>query len=370
LAEDVCTFILLDVLREICHEGGEYFMKTITHSNPNRRASWRRWRTGGYLVALLAALWLANYARLSTAKLDAAPVDAPVSNQLQAHEAHPSQPAHSPGEHIHVAQETGSNQFQAVLVSSELVVGMNRFAIGLLDAQGAMIDDAAVHFHYFELDAANAAQVESEADAYPVHTPDGHATIYAQERSFDHAGQWGVEIHVLRSDQSTARLRIRFEVLPDSSVLAVGASAPRVHTPTLVDKGGDLSRLSSASATNPAFYQLGLDQALDNGKPTVLLFATPAFCQTRFCGPDYEIISGLQSRYGEKINFIHVEVYTGLPNPAANDWEIAPAMVAFGLATEPWLYLLDQGGKVAYRVEGMFSAGEIERHLQRVLPGL
>ena len=51
----------------------------------------------------------------------------------------------------------------------------------------------------------------------------------------------------------------------------------------------------------------------------------------------------------------------GLPNPAANHWEIAAAMAAFGLTTEPWLYLLDQSGRVAYRVEGMFSADEIDR---------
>jgi hypothetical protein len=127
-----------------------------------------------------------------------------------------------------------------------------------------------------------------------------------------------------------------------------------------------LSHLTSAPSPNPAFYQLSLDQALANGKATVLLFATPAFCQTRFCGPDYEIISGLQAHYGEAINFIHVEIYTGLPNPASNNWEIAPAMAAFGLTTEPWVYILDQSGTVTYRVEGMFSADEIDRHLQEV----
>ncbi len=175
---------------------------------------------------------------------------------------------------------------------------------------------------------------------------------------------------VLRPQQAKSLLRIRFEVLPTSQTLVVGEVAPHIATPTLAASANDLSHLTSAPSPNLAFYQLSLDQALANGKATVVLFATPAFCQTRFCGPDYEIISGLQARYGEVFNFIHIEIYTGLPNPASNNWEIAPAMAAFGLATEPWVYILDQSGTVTYRVEGMFSADEIDRHLQGVRPGI
>jgi hypothetical protein len=43
-------------------------------------------------------------------------------------------------------------------------------------------------------------------------------------------------------------------------------------------------------------------------------------------------------------------------------------MTAFGLTTEPWLYLIDAQGKIVYRVEGVFSTAEVERHLQ-ALPG-
>jgi hypothetical protein len=315
---------------------------------------------------LLALLWLASCSRPSIGTGDAALArfDEPVANQVNVHED--PQPQTVKGEHIHAAAQEGAGQFQAVLVSSELVVGANRFAVGLLDAQGMMVHDASVHFDYYYLDAAAPEQVETEADAYPVHTPDGHTTLYAHERSFDKAGQWGVEVHILRPDQPKSRLRIGFAVLPNSPTLAIGEVAPHISTPTLAASANDLAQLTSAPSPNLAFYQLSLDQALANGKATVLLFATPAFCQTRFCGPDYEIISGLQARYDEVINFIHIEIYTGLPNPASNQWEIAPAMAAFGLTTEPWVYILDQSGRVTYRVEGMFSADEIERHLQEV----
>jgi hypothetical protein len=126
---------------------------------------------------------------------------------------------------------------------------------------------------------------------------------------------------------------------------------------------GDLSKLSSAPASNPAFYELSLRDALGNGRPTFLYFATPAFCQTRLCGPGYDIFNELYQEYQEDFNFIHVEVYEGLPNPATTDWSVAPAMQSFGLTTEPWLYVIDEEGTIQYRVEGLFTADEIRNQL-------
>jgi hypothetical protein len=208
--------------------------------------------------------------------------------------------------------------------------------------------------------------LETEAEATPLHTPDGLTTIFTHEREFNKAGEWGVEVQASFPDGTTAAKRIGFEVLAASPTLKPGQVAPAPVTLTAAEVNNDLSQLTSAPTPNPAFYELSLAQALASGKPTVLLFATPAFCQTRFCGPAYEQTSELQSRYGDSFNFIHVEVYTGLPNPAANNWEIAPAMLAFGLTTEPWLYLIDAEGKVVYRVEGVFTTEEVERHLQAI----
>ena len=59
----------------------------------------------------------------------------------------------------------------------------------------------------------------------------------------------------------------------------------------------------------------------------------------------------------------------GLPDPSANNWEIAPALTAFGLTSEPWLYLIEPDGTVFYRVEGFFTTAEIERQLQALADG-
>lgn len=230
-----------------------------------------------------------------------------------------------------------------------------------------MIQEATVHFHYYDLSDPAAPVLETEADATPLHTPDGRTTIFAQERAFDRAGDWGVEVQARFPDNTAALKRIGFDVLAESPTLKPGQKAPSLETPTTAEVNGDLGQLTSAPTPNPAFYESSLAQAIASDKPTVLLFATPAFCQTRFCGPAYDLTSELQKQYGDAFNFIHVEVYTGLPDPVANDWELAPSMTAFGLASEPWLYLIDATGTIAYRVEGLFTAAEVERHLQAVL---
>jgi hypothetical protein len=253
------------------------------------------------------------------------------------------------------------------LVPSVLVVGLNRFAVGLFTGDGQVVHDAEVHFHYYDLTNPTAPVLESHAEATKQQTPDGLTTIFAQDRAFDRAGDWGVEIQATFPDGSASIKRIGFQVLADSPSPVPGEAAPAVHTVVAADVDNDLSKLSSSLTPNPALYEQSLDEAMRNGKPTVLLFATPAYCQTRFCGPAYEIASELQEKYAGQVNFIHVEIYTGLPDPSSNNWELAPAMTAFGLSTEPWLFVIDRNGVVVYRVEGLFTVEEIEQYLPALL---
>jgi hypothetical protein len=260
-----------------------------------------------------------------------------------------------------------SDRMRVMLVPSEIVVGPNRFAVGLFDLTGGVIDDANVHLQYYDLGNPDAPQLESEGDATRLRSPDGRTTIFADETSFPRAGNWGVAVQARFADGTTALQRVGFQVLASSPTLKVGQQVPPIDTPTAGAVHDDLTQLTSAADPNPAFYQLSLAQALQNGRPTVLLLATPAFCQSRLCGPAYEVTSELQKRFGDKANFIHVEVYTGLPNPAAANWPLAPAMQALGLQTEPWLYLIGKDGRVIYRVEGLFTADEVGVQIQEVL---
>ena len=285
-----------------------------------------------------------------------------LNNQLPVHTDVPGAPAH-----VHLDPAHATADMQVALVASELAVGPNRFAVGLLDPKGQNIRQALVHFHFYDLTNPASPVLESEADATRIASPDDLTVIYAEEREFKRAGDWGLEVQARFPDGTGAIKRIGFKVLASSATIKPGQAAPAVDTPTAASVNNDLSKISSALPPVPAFYEQSLSAALKSGKPTALLFATPAFCQTRFCGPMYEVTTSLQKKYAGRVNFVHVEVYTGLPNPAANNFQLAPAMQAFGLTTEPWLYLIRSDGIVSYRVEGIFSQPEVEPQINLLL---
>ena len=70
-------------------------------------------------------------------------------------------------------------------------------------------------------------------------------------------------------------------------------------------------------------------------KPVVLLFATPALCQSRVCGPVVDIAEQVKRDRGDEAAFIHMEIYNDNP---ANEG-LRPQVQAYGLPTEPWLFV-------------------------------
>jgi hypothetical protein len=278
---------------------------------------------------------------------------------------------------------------QPVFAFSEAVAGKNRIAIGLVRDNTPLNDPTVkVHLRFFNLDEAN-PQIKFEADAayYGQGLP---AAFYVAYPTFDKAGNWGVEIQTQLSDQGAPSIsKQRLEVKESSNVPIVGQPAIATKTLTVKDVP-DPAQLSSGTQIDPAMYQVSLDQALANGKPTALLFATPAFCQTATCGPSLDVMQGLQKQYGDKVNFIHSEVYkypfdqsvqlkqaaiqkarqdNREPTPAELNAGLSDAMVAWKLESEPWLFLIDAKGIVAGRYEGGITKEEMGPALEKLIAG-
>ena len=71
----------------------------------------------------------------------------PLSNQVEIHD----EEDHQDHAHAHVDESQATGALEVALVASELVVGPSRFAVGLFDGEGQVVQDADVHFHYFDL---------------------------------------------------------------------------------------------------------------------------------------------------------------------------------------------------------------------------
>jgi hypothetical protein len=98
-------------------------------------------------------------------------------------------------------------------------------------------------------------------------------------------------------------------------------------------------------------------------KPVALLFSTPQLCQSRVCGPVTDVALQLKAKYGDKIDFIHQEVYVD------NDTNkgLRPPLQAFHLRTEPWLFVVGADGEIAARLEGSFGITAFENALKTAL---
>ncbi len=142
---------------------------------------------------------------------------------------------------------------------------------------------------------------------------------------------------------------------------AVGQRAIKVHTQTGADVGGDLTKLSTRIP--PAAKMLDKDFADVVGKkPVVLVFATPALCQSRTCGPVVDIAEQVRAQNGKGVTFVHQEIYQD--NDPGKPYR--QPIRAWRLPSEPWAFVIDRRGKVAARFEGVFSVGELARAVERV----
>ncbi len=140
----------------------------------------------------------------------------------------------------------------------------------------------------------------------------------------------------------------------------VGEPAPRIHTPTAADVGGDLSKIDTR-IPHDDMHSDDLAEVLGK-EPVVLLFATPQFCQSRVCGPVVDEAEQVHQTDGEGVAFIHMEIYRE-NNPSLG---VRPQVKAFHLLSEPWLFVIDKHGIIRTRIEGAWSVPELERALRSV----
>lgn len=133
----------------------------------------------------------------------------------------------------------------------------------------------------------------------------------------------------------------------------VGDRAPVVHTDTVASANGNLE---SIDTRRPPSSMHDVDFADVVGqKPTVLLFATAALCQSRVCGPVIDVTEQVKAERDDDVAFVHQEIF--VDNQI--DKGQRPPVAAWGLPTEPWVFVVGADGRVAARFEGAFSAEEL-----------
>jgi hypothetical protein len=249
-----------------------------------------------------------------------------------------------------------------VLASTELALGQNRFALGLIDARNQPITNGTVHLEFFKVSAQNdTAQKRSEADAVFRAVELMNKGIWVSYVNFDEVGEWGAQVTVDRPGEPTRTSRLPFQVREKFSAPGYGEPAPRSDSPTVRDVSGDPSRICS-NAPPCELHGLSISEALAPAdKPLVVLFATPALCSSAICAPELEAVLKLRaSSYAERANFVHVEIY----EYPFETQKLVKTVQEWRLPSEPWVFIVDRGGIVRDRFEGAAPAEELEPALK------
>jgi hypothetical protein len=254
-------------------------------------------------------------------------------------------------------------------------LGPNRYPFGVFTLGNEQVDDADVAL-YFAKDSGAPVQGPLPAEVSSLVTkpayraagsegPGEAQTVYVVPKvNFDRTGPW-LAIAMLKGANGLEATRPtqspvvgQFPNIPE-----IGDKAPVIHTPTAADVGGDLAKIDTRI---PPDQMHAVDFADVVGKkPVVLVFATPALCQSRVCGPVVDEVQQVADKYGGEADFIHMEVY----NDNDANKGVRSQLTAFGLETEPWTFLIDKNGIVRDRIEGAYGVSELEQALKKILPG-
>ncbi|MGH7424902.1 MAG: hypothetical protein ACREJP_01885, partial [Candidatus Methylomirabilales bacterium] len=267
-----------------------------------------------------------------------------------------------------------------------LAVGEGRFIVGLLTPGQDLISHGAVKMRFAFL--GTKSNPRSAKYGLPVTgrflpipaSPSGPSEgpvagpasegrgVYGTQASFDRHGFWQVEVAADLKGDGPRTGTAAFRVLEKHRVAGPGDDAPRTENLTLDSKDAPRAAIESRAngeLPDPELHRTTIAAAIQAGRPALVVFATPVYCVSRFCGPVTDMVAELAGEYGDRAEFIHVEIWRdfdqGTVNRAAAEW-----LLREGDLQEPWVFLIGGDGKVAARWDNVATRGEIEPPLRRL----
>jgi hypothetical protein len=253
------------------------------------------------------------------------------------------------------------NDQDNVLVASVPILATapdERVALILLKGQDPIAADAKVEILFGQV------QGQSVSTTIGPFTPERHADglprpYHLVRATFPAPGNYAIKA-TIDGNEALAALEA---VDPNTQgPPKVGQALVSVPTPTPADKRG-VDPICTASPQCP-LHDVSLDAALAEKKPLVVLFGTPAFCKTNTCGPVLDIMLAEMKAFADRARFLHVEIYTDRTAKTTT-----PAVDAYKLPGEPFLFLAGADGVVRERIAGPYDRAEFRSAVEKLLAG-
>lgn len=240
-----------------------------------------------------------------------------------------------------IAPDAEPGSLSVVTGSFEQLVGAAQpFAFGVTTAQNEGLDGAEVELYVVP-------SGRPSTGPYPTtfrELPENPLGLYVATVDLDAGGPTAF-VAVTADGARTGLAAVEVRTIETSQVPAPTRPALAVATPT-VAAPGPVATICTRQPACP-MHEVSLDAALREGRPVVLEFATPAYCQTTACGPSVDVLDAVRAdRDWGDTAFIHVEIY------ADEGVTLAPSVQEWALPSEPWLFTIARDGTIAGRADG------------------
>ena len=251
----------------------------------------------------------------------------------------------------------------AIMAGSDWALGTNRVAFLLVRADNSLIRAPRADVSYKPSESGPVRKAVARLVPIGVgksaSQQDEVKEIYVVDLDLPKAGQQWIVIQPRAVEFQGFQI---LDVKERPAAVAIGEAAPASANPTT--KTAPAERITTARPPDTALLRYSVADSLEAAVPFVVTFATPAYCESRTCGPTVDVVEAARKRFEKDgIRFIHVEIYEG-NNPAkgVNRW-----VEEWKLPTEPWVFVVDRDGIVRDRFEGAVSVDELVRSIRRNL---
>ena len=265
--------------------------------------------------------------------------------------------------------EPGGPEYSGVVITQDIAVGSNRLLFVVIDREGMPVKGASPNVDvYFLTPEGDTRELRQTVNAKFVAWSTAAGGVFSTEIDLIEGGLYQLDINLTSSNGVEIFAQTNILVQDDPQTPAVGTAAPASVTYKAGDKE-DLSQITSALIPDPDLYQLSINEALQQEKPLVVVFATPAFCVSATCGPQLEELAKVKDVIGTRANFIHVDVFEDphLIEGGRPTGDLVPAVLEWGLPTEPWTFIVDKNGLISAKFEQLATSTEIETKLREIL---
>ncbi len=254
--------------------------------------------------------------------------------------AAPSAPADPGAEAIaRVAPDAETSLAVVAATFEQLVDQPNPFVFGLFTLEQEPIEGVAAQVHAMPLDGGDPLGPWPAVPAGAEVPPGG---LYRADSVFEATGLH--EVVVVTDDGRAGAVTVDVRDSESSQLPAPGEPAQAVATPTRGDPL-DYETLCTRRPEPCGMHDVSLDEALAGDGAVVLLFATPAFCQTAVCGPTVDVLDQVRQDYDD-VTFIHCEIFSDAGE------SIGDPVAAWRLPTEPWMFVINSDDRIVRRADG------------------